>query len=147
MAKIEAYGIVLYKIEKGKTKILLCKSVKSREKWGCLKGVKTFGENSRECAKREFLEECSIKVETFFFEEYFEQRNDKKNIGVWIVDANKISKIDEYFVEDKLLEKYLSWENSKAKFFDIDNLPPIKTKQIFLIKKITDFLRNKSQFH
>ena len=53
----------------------------------------------------------------------------------------------QYFFEDKLLGVYLSWENSKVKFFDINKLPEIKTKQKFLIKKITDFLQNKSQSH
>ena len=97
MAKEEAYGIVLYKLEKDTVKILLCKSVKSREKWGCLKGVKTYGENARECAQREFFEESSIKVETYFFEEYFEQRNEKKNIGVWLVNSEKIKKLNAVF--------------------------------------------------
>lgn len=147
MGKMEAYGIVLYKIEKETIKILLCKSVKSREKWGCLKGMKTSSENSRECAKREFFEESSIKVETYLFEEYFEQKNEEKNVGVWLVNTSKIPNLRNYFFEDKLLDNYLSWENSKVKFFDINKLPTIKKKQKKLVKEIKDFLQNKNQSH
>ncbi|WP_321314555.1 NUDIX domain-containing protein [Halarcobacter sp.] len=147
MTKINAYGIVLYKIEKDSIKILLCKSVKSREKWGCLKGMQVSTETPKECAKREFHEESSIKVETYLFEEYFEQKNDEKNVGVWLVNTAKIANLRNYFFEDKLLDNYLSWENSKVKFFDLKNLPSIKKKQKHLIKQIKDFLQNKNQYH
>ncbi|XOB63139.1 NUDIX domain-containing protein [Campylobacterota bacterium DY0563] len=147
MTKINAYGIVLYKIEKDSIKILLCKSVKSRDKWGCLKGMQVSNETPKECAKREFYEESSIKVETYLFEEYFEQKNDEKNVGVWLVNTAKIPNLRNYFFEDKLLDNYLSWENSKVKFFDLKDLPSIKKKQKHLLKQIKDFLQNKNQHH
>ncbi len=145
MEKIKAYGILLYKLENKKTKILLCKSVKSLEKWGCLKGMQTENETAKECAKREFFEECGIKIETFLFEDYFFQENDEKDIGIWIVNAKKIDKIGNYFSEDKLYDNYLSWENSKVKFFNINDLPDIKKKQKKLIEDIKDFLQNKNR--
>lgn len=147
MEKIKAYGIALYKIEKKVIKILLCKSVKSLDKWGCLKGMQTSNETSRECAKREFLEECSIKIETYLFEEYFSQVNENKDIGIWLVNAKKLDNLSKYFVDDKLYDNYLSWENSKVKFFDISSLPNIKKKQDTLIEEIKDFLQSKHQFH
>ena len=147
MKKINAYGVVLYKIEDKSIKILLCKSVKSREKWGCLKDMQIPNETPKECAKREFYEESSIKVQTYLFEEYFEQKNDEKNIGIWLVNTFKIPNLENYFFEEKLLENYLSWENSKVKFFDLENLPLIKKKQKQLVKEIKDFLQNKNQFH
>lgn len=147
MEKIKAYGILLYKVEKKNTKILLCKSVKSFDKWGCLKGMQIGSETSKECAKREFREECGISVETFLFEEYFYQENEEKDVGIWIVNAEKIANLDKYFIEDKLYDNYLSWENSKVKFFNIKELPFIKKKQKTLIKEIKDFLQNKSRSH
>lgn len=145
MGKIKAYGVLLYKIENKKTKILLCKSVKSLEKWGCLKGMQTGSETAKECAKREFFEECGIKIETYLFEDYFFQENDEKDIGIWIVNAKKVDDLDTYFSEDKLYDNYLSWENSKVKFFDIKDLPEIKKKQKKLIEDIKGFLQSKSQ--
>jgi ADP-ribose pyrophosphatase YjhB (NUDIX family) len=147
MAKKYAYGVCLYKIEDNDIKILLCKSVKSFNKWGCLKGVKCSNETAHECAKREFFEESNIKVEIADFEEYFDQVNLEKDIGVWLVNANKVVNLNHYFLDDRLLDNNLSWENSKVKFFSIFKLPNIRTKQIRLIDNITDFLQNKHQFH
>lgn len=145
--KVKAYGVLPYKIENEKIKILLCKSVKSFDKWGCLKGMQLEKETPKECAKREFLEESSITVETFLFEEFFYQENSEKDVGIWIVDYKKIDNADEFFNGDKLHDTYLSWENSKVKFFSLDDLPPIKKKQKVLIEQIKGFLQNKHQFH
>ena len=147
MAKKYAYGVCLYKIENNDIKILLCKSVKSLNRWGCLKGVKTGYETALECAKREFFEESNINVEISDFEEFFDQINIEKDIGIWLVNSSKIPNLESYFVKDKLIKKNLSWENSKVKFFSITNLPEIKEKQIKLIDKISDFLQNKHQLH
>ncbi len=143
----KAYGVALYKIENKKIKILLCKSVKSKDRWGFLKGVMQTGETPAQCAKREFFEESSINVDISLFEEYFEQKNSEKDIGVWLANAKNIKGLDKYFTEDRLLDKYLSWENSKVKFFTLNELPEIKKKQKILIYKIKDFLKNKNQFH
>ncbi len=147
MEKIKAYGILLYIIEKKITKVLLCKSVKSLNKWGCLKGMQDASETAKECAKREFFEECSINVETYLFEDYFYQENNEKDVGIWIVNAKKIKGLENYFLDDKLYDNYLSWENSKVKFFDINDLPIIKSKQTQLIDDIKDFLQSKNQSH
>lgn len=148
MAKVKAFGVVPYKVEEdGTIKILLCKSVKSLNKWGCLKGVLAKDETAKECAKREFFEESSIIVDTSLFEDYFYQENKDKDVGIWIIDTSKIVNIDSFFRDDTLYSYLLSWENSKVKFFDINNLPEIKNKQKKLIDSIKDFLQNKSQYH
>ena len=145
--KIKAFGICLYKQQDNNIKILLCKSISSLNNWGCLKGVLKENETDKQCAQREFLEESSIYIEISDFEEYFEQSNEEKDIGIWLVNTNNIKKIDDYFFKNKLFNNYLSWENSKVKFFDINKLPNIKNKQSSLIGYITDFLRNKNQSH
>jgi ADP-ribose pyrophosphatase YjhB (NUDIX family) len=144
---VKSYGVVPYLVTKDNIKILLCKSVASKDKWGCLKGTKNNNESAYECAKREFMEECSIEVETALFEDYFEQINIDKDVGIWLVNANNIDNLEQYFVEDTLKNNYLSWENSKVKFFSLNNLPRIKTKQVNLIKEIKDFLKNKNLHH
>ena len=140
---IKAYGVVPYLVSKNDIKILLCKSVLSREKWGCLKGLKEKDENPYECAQRELFEESSIKVEIGLFEDYFEQINLEKDIGIWIVNASNIEGLKKMFFENKLKNNYLSWENSKVKFFSLKELPNIKKKQINLIKEIKSFLEDK----
>ena len=144
---VKAYGVVPYIVTKNDIKILLCKSVASKDKWGCLKGTKNSNESAYECAKREFFEESSISVESALFEDYFEQINIDKDVGIWLVNGNKIENLDSFFVDDTLKKNFLSWENSKVKFFSLNNLPRIKNKQETLLKEITDFLRNKNLHH
>ena len=144
---IKAYGVVPYIVKGNNIKILLCLSVASKNKWGCLKGTKNKNETAYECAKREFLEESSIDVEIALFEDYFEKINIDKDIGIWLVNAKNIDNLEKYFSDDSLKNSYLSWENSKVKFFSLNNLPRIKNKQVNLIKEITDSLRNKNLHH
>ncbi len=141
--KSYAYGVCVYKKNKNKTQILLCKSVKSLDKWGFLKGVAQKGETSKQTAVREFIEESSIIITQEMLEEYFIQINEDKDIGIYLVNWENIYNIDSYFINDTLYSRYLSWENSKVKLFDIDNLPPIKRKQIGIVNNIIKFL-NKS---
>ena len=143
----KAYGVVPYLLKGEDIKILLCKSVASKDKWGCLKGTKNKNETAFECAKREFTEESSINVDIALFEDYFEQINIDKDIGIWLVNAENIENLSKYFVDDTLKSNYLSWENSKVKFFSLNNLPRIKSKQLTLIKEIKDFLKNKNLHH
>ena len=144
---VKAYGVVPYIIGKNDIKILLCKSVASKDKWGCLKGSKTKDETAFECAKREFFEESSIDVEIALFENYFEQINIDKDVGIWLVNSENIEEMDKYFNGDVLKSNYLSRENSKVKFFSLNNLSRIKNKQLNLITEIKDFLQNKNQRH
>lgn len=144
---VKAYGVVPYLIRDNSIKILLCRSVASKDKWGALKGSKNKNETAYECARREFQEESSLPVEAALFENYFEQINIDKDVGIWLVNADNIEDLEKFFDGDTLKGNYLSWENSKVKFFSINNLPRIKNKQESLIKEITDFLKSKSLFH
>ena len=141
---IKAYGVLPYLVEDNDIKLLLCKSVASKDKWGCLKGLKEKTETAFECAQRELFEESSIKVEIGLFEDYFEQINIEKDIGIWLVNAQNIEGLQDMFLENKLKENYLSWENSKVKFFSLDDLPNIRKKQKKLIKEIKGFLKSKN---
>jgi len=144
---VKAYGVVPYMVKGDDIKILLCRSIASKDKWGCLKGTKNRNETAYECAKREFIEESSINVDIALFEDYFEQINIDKDIGIWLVNSKNIEDLEKYFLNDTLKSNYLSWENSKVKFFSLNNLPRIKNKQEILIKEITDFLKSKNLHH
>jgi ADP-ribose pyrophosphatase YjhB (NUDIX family) len=143
MEKIKAYGVCLYKIKKNSIKILLCKSIKSKNKWGFLKGAKESNETKQQTAQREFEEESSIYIDIDDFEQYFEQKNEFKDIGIFLVDAKKVKNIDIYFIDDTLIDYYLSWENQEVRFFDISTLPLFKEKQSKLILQICNLLRHK----
>lgn len=146
-SKTKAYGICLYQINDQNIKIFLCKSINSKKRWGFLKGCTLDGEQPMITAQREFLEESGIITYIKDYEEYFEQKNEDKDIGIWLLNANKIPNFDKYFVKDELKQFFLSMENSEAKFFDIEKLPKIKTKQKDLVKEIIHFLKSKHQSH
>ena len=61
-----------------------------------------------------------------------------------ILNAQNIEGLEDMFLQNKLKENYLSWENSKVKFFSLDDLPNIRKKQKKLIKEIKDFLKSKN---
>lgn len=144
MKHVKAYGLCLYKISNKNIELILCKGVSSKKSWGFLKGVLHKGETPKECARREVKEESSIDVDPVFFEEYFEQINEEKDVGIWLVNIDNLTFIKEMFYEKKLLNNYLSWENKKVKFFNINSLPKIKDKQGKLFLEVMDFLQNKS---
>lgn len=143
MATIKSYGIAPYLMKDDKIYIFLCKASDSRYKWGFLKGTLASKERPQECARREFYEESSILVEYDFFEDYFEQVNDRKDVGIWIVDANHIKSLDRFLDKDmKLKPKYRSKELSNAGFFDIHDMPPIKNNQYQMMFDVVDFLKH-----
>jgi len=141
LKNIKAYGICLYKIEKNSTKVLLCKSVSSKERWGFLKGVEEKNETKEQTAIREFHEECGIKIDKKQLENYFDQINKIKDIGIYLVNYDKINNIESFFIDEKLLSNHLSWENSSVKFFNINKLPLIKNKQTNLTNNIVKYLK------
>jgi len=144
MSKVVAYGICLYKKTDEKIYILLCKSVKSSHRWGALKGVALEDEQPQDTAIREFEEESSIKIEKKYLEKLFFQENISKDIGIYLVNYDNISDIEQYFQDDILFDRYLSSENSMVKFFDIKNLPLIKKKQYKIIENISEYLKGNS---
>jgi ADP-ribose pyrophosphatase YjhB (NUDIX family) len=127
--------------------VLLCKSVNSKQKWGFLKGVCMKYEQQKRCAQREFFEESGIFVDIKKFEEYFEQINPTKDIGIYLVNYNSIQDASEHFLDDELITQCISKENSKVKFFDLKQLPKIRSKQKKIAYDIKDFLQNKHLRH
>jgi len=140
LEKIKAYGICLYKKNQDSIKVLLCKSMNSQERWGFLKGVALASEKPEETAVREFQEESSIRVEQKYLRNFFIQKNDLKNIGIYLVNANDIENLERFFDKGILFKKYLSVENSDVRFFDIKHLPLIKKKQKHLTNEIITHL-------
>ena len=140
MNKIKAFGITVYKKEKNTTSLLLCKSVNSKQKYGFLKGVALHNEIKQQTAIREFEEESGIKVDQTMLKKFFYQENELKDIGIYLVNYDNIKGIDKYFDKNNLKEQYICSENSIVKFFDILDMPHIKTKQLNIKNEIVNFL-------
>jgi len=140
--KNNSYGICLYKYIDGEAYILLCKSIDSANRWGFLKGVQEENETITQTAIREFYEESGIKISINILEDYYQQLNFEKDIGVFLVNYDKIPyNIDNFFNDLSLKKNYICSENSDVRFFDVNNLPEIKKKQISLVNDIIKYLK------
>jgi ADP-ribose pyrophosphatase YjhB (NUDIX family) len=143
MKKIKAYGIALYLNTTKTTKLLLCKSINSKSKWGFLKGVNhPLDKTPKDTARREFKEESNINIKQKHIGKYFYQENNYKDIGIYLVNGKNIEDINNFFKDDILLKKYNSDENSEVKFFNINNLPKIKNNQSKILDNILLELNN-----
>lgn len=143
MAREKAYGVCLYKGYNDSYKILLCQSIDNLEKWGFLKGTKRGNETPRKAAAREFMEESSIKIERKYLEHFFYQKNKNKDVGIFMLDGATVKNLDNFFDGDSLKKEYICAENANVHFFDIENLPKIKKKQIVVMQKVVDILKEK----
>jgi len=140
-SNIWSYGLCVYKKEEGLIKILLCKSVTSKTKWGLIKGGVSKKESHEKCAQREFCEEVGINTDIKTYGKYFEQVNVGKSVGAWLVSYDDITNAKKYFVNDKVPNDSLSWELSKAKFFSLEELPELKENQIKMLSDIRYYLQ------
>ncbi len=145
MAREKAYGVCLYVKYNDSYKILLCQSVDNLNKWGFLKGTKRGNETPRKAAVREFMEESSIKIERKYLEHFFYQKNKLKDVGIFMLDGKTVKNLDTFFEEDSLKKKYICTENENVRFFDIEELPKIKKKQMVLVNKVVAVLSEKLQ--
>lgn len=109
--KEQSYGIVPYTIKYNSIFILM-NTTSSTSFYNFFKG-KTEGDEKPDATSiREFYEEAGILVNTKHLEEYFYQNNDKKFIGVYLLDftnyLNQNFKFDEreIFGADWLNIKY-----------------------------------------
>ncbi len=133
---IESFGITIIKKLNQKTYVLLCKSAKSKTKWGFVKGKTKKDEIPKHTAIREFQEETGIAIEYKHLKNIYFATHKKKNIGIYLVYMHDIGNKQSYFKKLKLKNKWTDIENTEVRFFDINDLPPIKNKQKDIINQI-----------
>jgi len=89
MAKPNSYGICIYKIENGSIQLFMNRT-SSVSSLNFFKGKSEKNETLIDTALREMEEETSILISSHILEGFFEQKNKRKNIGVFLVDFNLI---------------------------------------------------------
>lgn len=80
-----SYGICPYKVENNAFYILVNKSSETSF-YNFFKGKTEEGETPKQTAIREFFEEAGIKLNQRNLEEYYEQKNPRKDIGIFLYD-------------------------------------------------------------
>ena len=131
-----SYGICPYKIENSKVQILLIQP-KGHKEWGFIKGKIDVGETKEECAIRECLEETNISVNEIHLENFFEQPNSKKDVGIFLVDCCNLN------LSNIKLEKR---EIENIKFFNIKEHIKINKNQEHILFNIQNLFWKK-EFH
>ena len=131
-----SYGICPYKIENSEVQILLIQP-KGHNDWGFIKGKIDSGDTKEECAIRECLEETNISVNAMYLENFFEQPNRKKDVGIFLVDCCNLN------LSNIKLEKR---EIENIKFFNIKENIKINKNQEQILLKIQNLFWKK-EFH
>jgi 8-oxo-dGTP pyrophosphatase MutT (NUDIX family) len=101
MAKQYSYGICPYIIINGSFFILVNKTSRTSY-YNFFKGKIEADETKEQAAIREFYEETGIKVKEEDLEEFFEQKNPRKDIGIFLVDFSKYNHLPFKFEEDEI---------------------------------------------
>lgn len=122
-----SYGICPYIEKDNKTYILLIQP-KGHKEWGFCKGKIEVNETKKECAIRETLEEIGLKLEENILEDYFEQYNKRKDIGIFLINLNNLNLNTKFSLNEK--------EVHKIKLFDIESDIEIYKNQKNILKEI-----------
>lgn len=126
MSKEYSYGVCPYKIKKGKVQILLIQP-KGHTEWGFIKGKIEPDETITECAKRETLEETNIDIIINNLEDYFEQKNKRKDVGIFLINTKTLN------LKNIKLQK---GEVHRIKFFDLESKILINNNQVDILESI-----------
>ena len=134
MAKEYSYGICPYYINDNQIFIILIQP-KGHVKYSFAKGKIESNETKERCAVREMFEETGIVVEENNLENYFEQQNKRKDVGVFLVDLTKLNP------DVKLNIGHA--ECFELKFLNINDEIPIYNNQSSILKQIRDFFNSR----
>ena len=124
MSKEYSYGICPYYKVQDEIYIILIQP-KGHVEGGFAKGKIEENETKEECAVREFYEETGLKVNIESLENYFEQNNKRKDVGIFLVNIFNMNKNDKINLQSK--------EVYKIKLFNLnDEIKIYKNQEIIL---------------
>lgn len=128
MGKYYSYGICPYKIENDTIQIALVQA-KGHTEWGFIKGKIDKNETIQECAQRECKEETNIRFDINNLEDYFYQVNNKKNVGIFLININNLD-TDRIKLAKRELQDY--------RFFNIQEEINISKNQSKILQSIKE---------
>jgi 8-oxo-dGTP pyrophosphatase MutT (NUDIX family) len=130
MSKEYSYGICPYQIMNGTFYVLLNKTSK-KSYFNFFKGKREGNETIEECAIREFREETGIQVHEKKLENFFFQKNKRKNIGIYLVDWTYYQHLPFDFQEEEI------WSASWVPLFNIE----VSKNQLKIMNNIEIFFK------
>lgn len=128
-----SYGIAPYRIEG--TKVYIIVGEFSKNQYSFFKGKIEFNESIIECLIREIKEECSFILNIEQLEKSFSQKNEKKDIKIFLIHQNEIEQIN------------LNKENISYQEFEINDLyNKICKNQKKIVNDMILFFKNNKNF-
>ena len=121
-----SYGVCPYKIKKGKVQILLIQP-KGHTEWGFIKGKIEQDETIQNCVKRECKEETNIDIQINNLEDYFEQKNKRKDVGIFLINTKTLNLKN---------IKLQNGEVHRIKFFDLESDILVNKNQAEILESI-----------
>jgi 8-oxo-dGTP pyrophosphatase MutT (NUDIX family) len=89
MPKAKSYGICPYQVKDEHIYILLIRA-KGHDEWGFIKGHKEeFDISAKHTALRESTEETNISFDIKDLEDFYLQKNKRKDVGIYTIKADK----------------------------------------------------------
>jgi 8-oxo-dGTP pyrophosphatase MutT (NUDIX family) len=128
-----SYGICPYYKVQDEIYIMLIQP-KGHVEWGFAKGKIEENESREECAVREFYEETGLTINKAVLENYFEQKNKRKDVGIFLVNIFNMNKDDKINLQSK--------EVHKIKLFNITDKIDIYKNQEIILNDIIKYLSN-----
>ena len=127
--KERSYGIIPYTFTSKGVSIMVSKSSRGMKAFDFVKGKIEEGETIEECVAREVQEEIGIEIDTNDLEDFFTQKNKRKDIGLFLINWDK------YFKQRLKLQRT---EICAVKWVNIDNIPPISKNQELIITPLLE---------
>lgn len=124
-----SYGVCPYRVKNDNIQILLAQP-KGHTEWGFVKGKIEDGETIAECAKRETFEETGLEIKINNLEDYFFQKNTKKDVGIFLINTRTLNLKK---IKLKKSEIFL------VKFFDLYSDIKINKNQSEILSQIREY--------
>ena len=137
--KEKSYGISPYYIKDREIFILLNKTSHISD-WNFFKGKIEKDETIKECALREFAEEARHDFSEHPLEDFFLQKNKRKDVGIFLI---QIEKRLEFYYDRKEIFQY-DWIKLESDIKLSKNQQKIYNDIFLFLKPLKDYLKNTS---
>lgn len=132
MSKEYSYGVCPYKkLPNGDIHIILIQP-KGHTEWGFIKGKIEENESLEQCATREAKEETGLQIDINNLENYFLQKNKRKDVGIFLVNVENL---------DLKKIKLQKGEVHRIKYFDLRKNIDLNKNQREILEQMREYFR------
>ena len=134
--KEKSYGICPFYIKDRKIFILINKTSEVSY-WNFFKGKIEGSETKEECSIRELCEEARYDFSDYKLDDYFEQKNRRKDVGIFLIQIDKPVDI---YIDRKEIYSY-EWKELTSDIIFSRNQQKIYNKIFLFLKPLRNYLK------